>query len=52
MVGLLVSALAINLGEAVLFSPSGFGLLVWLAIGMAVAPSVQVNTQSNARRTP
>ena len=52
MIGLLVSALAINLGEAVLFSPSGFGLLVWLAIGMAVAPSVQVNTQSNARRTP
>jgi hypothetical protein len=42
MIGLLVCGLAINLGEAVLFSAGGFGLLVWLVIGMSVtseAPS-------------
>ena len=41
MIGLMICALTINLGESVLFSPSGFGLLVWLIIGMTVAPVAQ-----------
>lgn len=45
MVALLICALAINLGEAVLFSAGGFGLLVWLFIGMALAPSASPSTQ-------
>lgn len=50
MIGLLVCALAINLGEAVLFSAGGFGLLVWLVIGMALAPTTP--TGANALGHP
>lgn len=40
MISLIMSALAINIGEAVLFAAGGPGLLVWLVIGMAATQSV------------
>lgn len=51
MIGLLVCALAINLGEAVLFSAGGFGLLVWLVIGMALVPTRPTTTNASGRPT-
>ena len=51
MIGLLVCALAINLGEAVLFSAGGFGLLVWLVIGMALAPTTATGANAAVGRS-
>jgi hypothetical protein len=34
-----VTCLSVNLGEAVILSPGGIGIVVWLLIGLAIAPA-------------
>lgn len=50
-IAMFVAALGVNTGEAVILSPGGMGLLVWLIIGFSCF-AFRINQQSSARTRP